>query len=179
MQEIWKDIPWYEWLYQVSDLGDIFKLPDRQYLKWKILNKQTDKWWYKYVWLSNNIKRKMTKVHRLVALTFIPNPENKTQVNHINWIKYDNRVENLEWCTPRENIIHSFEKLWKKWSLLWKVWKLHHSSKQVKQYLICWKFIKTRESIWIINKELWFDISSISKCCNWKLKTAYKYIWKY
>lgn len=68
---------------------------------------------YPYVTLCQNGKPKSIKVHRLVATAFIDNTENKPEINHINGIKTDNRVENLEWCTSKENSVHKTEVLGK------------------------------------------------------------------
>ena len=107
MEEIWKDIPEYEGLYQVSNLGNIKSLEKSKgwcKIKEKTLKLRIDKDGYYRVILSKNSKPKMFLVHRLVAQAFIPNPNNLPEINHKNEIKTDNRVENLEWCTQLYNL---------------------------------------------------------------------------
>ena len=103
-KEIWKDIPNYEGMYQVSNLGRVksLKRGKQHFLKcWEHCSG------YIHVGLSINFKRKTFKVHRLVMLAFVG--ESDLQVNHKNGIKADNRLENLEYCTRSENIIHAFK----------------------------------------------------------------------
>jgi hypothetical protein len=76
----------------------------------KSIHQRTDRKGYKRVRLCNNNIHRFVFVHRLVALAFIPNPENKPQINHKNGVKDDNSVENLEWCTASENILDAFKR---------------------------------------------------------------------
>ncbi len=103
--EEWRNVVGYEGLYQVSNLGRIKSL---QRKKPRIVKPDIIHTGYLRVMLYKDGKTKKHYTHVLVAKSFIPNPENKSDVNHINGIKTDNRVENLEWVTRSENIIHAF-----------------------------------------------------------------------
>lgn len=175
--EIWKDISWYEWLYQVSNLGNVKSLNYLWHWNNKLLKPYLNKYYYVTIWKKYDYKHIF--IHRLVALAFIENLENKKEVNHINWIKTDNRIENLEWVTRSENQKHRFDILWHKWTWKWKKYWLHFWSKKINQYNLQWNFIKSWDSLSRIKNELWIDSWSICKCCKWKNKTAWWYIWKY
>ena len=111
MVEIWRDIDGYNGLYQVSNLGRVKSV--ERYTKHnvsKICKRRerflgsTNEYGYRVVGLYKDGKQKLYKVHRLVAQTFIPNPNNLPEINHINEIRNDNRVENLEWCDRDYNL---------------------------------------------------------------------------
>lgn len=99
-EEIWKPIVGYEKYYEVSNFGRVRRI---HYIT---LSKSRNE--YLRAHISKNNKPKNVLVHRLVAEAFLPNPENKPQVNHINGDKADNRVENLEWNTVSENTLHAW-----------------------------------------------------------------------
>ena len=107
--EVWKDIPGYEGYYQASTLGNIRSVSRKTrsgYHTGKVLKQRTNHLGYKKVFLCKEGKQKLFSVHRLVALTFIPNPCNLPQVNHKDEVKANNNVFNLEWCTAAYNITY-------------------------------------------------------------------------
>lgn len=115
-KEVWKDIKGYEGHYQVSNLGRVKRLP-KEVMQWnhqlqkeipisypkRYLKAEVVKEGYRRFTLSLGNKQERVQAHRLVAENFIPNPESKPQVHHINHITHDNRVENLMWVTAKEN----------------------------------------------------------------------------
>lgn len=115
MEEIWMPVVGYEDIYIVSSLGAVKRIKtqtNNQYGAGFVLKNNMNRG-YCSVQLHNGKSAKSMRVHRLVASAFIPNPENKPHINHINGIKHDNRIENLEWCTPSENEKHSYDVLGK------------------------------------------------------------------
>ena len=104
MTEVWKDVVGYEGLYQVSNTGKIKSLKlNREVFKNRIVKGRGNKDGYVKCLLSNKGKCEQKYLHKIIAETFIPNPENKPQVDHINCNSLDNRVENLRWCNQKEN----------------------------------------------------------------------------
>lgn len=116
-KEIWKDIPGYEGLYQASRSGKIRSMSRRldyrtgsRMIDGRILRPALSKEGYLRVCLCREGEEKNGKVHRLICLTFLPNPENKPHVNHKDGNKLNNHVDNLEWCTASYNQRHAFAK---------------------------------------------------------------------
>lgn len=172
-----KDFPNYE----ITDDGKVFSKHYRG-SGWKMELKQHNILGYLHVNLRKNGRTCGKMVHRLVAEAFIPNPENKPQVNHKNGNKTDNRVGNLEWATASENMVHCVEKLSRKKSIHWKGKSggKHPTSRKVIRITLDGKTTKTYDSISEAAKDNNTSWGNISKCCGkYGRKTCVGYKWKY
>lgn len=172
--EVWKDVVAYEGVYQVSNLGNVKSMrmwssvQGRYIHREKVLRQQKSASGYLQVNLKKECTRKLGLVHRLVAEAFIPNPDHKREVNHINGIKTDNRVENLEWNTSRENKIHAKE-----------IGLAKHHVKAVVQCDLNGVPLKEWKSIREAAKRTNTEEKNISACCRGRRYSAGGYIWKY
>lgn len=165
--EIWRDITGYEELYQVSNLGRVKSLGNDKNRKEKILKPSKNKCGYLTICLHNDNKIKNFKVHRLVAEAFIPNPENKPEVNHEDGNKENCCVSNLTWATKSENMMHAYKK------------NLINTRKVVLQFDNNNNLVKEWFSIREAERSLKIKHQSICRCCLGKRKTAGGYKWEY
>lgn len=187
MQEVWKDIIGYEGLYQVSNLGRVKSLQrvvkrtnGRPYTaKEKILGQfysGRDKDYLKS-YLSKNGKKKSYQIHRLVAIAFIPNVQNKPQVNHIDGNKSNNNILNLEWCTNSENQIHAYRMGLNHVKSL--KGYLNPCSKEVIKCDLDGNEIECFGSMKEAERMTGIHYTNISACCKGKTKTAGGFKWIY
>ena len=162
--------------YSVTDDGRVFSLNYNHTGKKKEVKPSITNWGYFRVGLYNKVsKRKKIMVHRLVALTFIPNPDNLPEVNHKDENKTNNMVGNLEWCSIKYNNTYGtrLERVSKK--------NLNRTDliKPIRQFTKDGLFIKEYPSLKEAARQTGFYQSAISQCCKGIRKSAYKYIWRY
>jgi hypothetical protein len=136
---------------------------------------------YKSIRLYKNSKAKYYQIHRLIGQQFIPNPNNKPQINHIDSIRNNNNINNLEWCDNSHNQKHAYKYGFQKVNKngLGKFGKLNGNSKKVYQYDLNGSLIKIWDSMADVNRELGVLVSCISNCCSGKIKTSGGFIWKH
>ncbi len=158
---MWKPILGYENHFEISDGGIIRRLSNLKILKPHVTNRG----YLRIALCVNKVSKKYT-VHRLVALSFIPNPKNKEYVNHIDGDKLNNCVNNLEWATHNENETHAFNNNLKQ-------------RKTVVQYDMNNNKLNEFTSAYAASLSTKIARSSIFECCNGKLNTAGNYIWKF
>ena len=171
--EIWKPIKDYENEYEISNYGEVKSLA-RNTTKGKILKSFLQNG-YLRVMLSKNNKKRWYSIHRLVAETFILNSENKPQINHKDGNKLNNHVDNLEWCTASENIVHSINNKLR----TIKNGGQHKLSKKVYQFNLDGEVVKIWDSLNDIHRELGISAGNISNCCNGKKKSIKGFVWRY
>ena len=176
--EIWKDIKGYEGFYQASNFGRVKSLERidalGHRLKEKILNPQINSCGYYRLTFCKQSIVKRYYVHRLVWEAFNGTIPENMQVNHINEIKIDNRLENLNLMTAKENMNYGTRNTRSAKKLI-----NGKCSKTVLQYDLQDNLIKEYPSIHQAYRETGFDYRHIIKCCKGKRKTAYGFKWQY
>lgn len=171
MKELWKDIPNFEGLYQVSNLGRVKSFRQGTKHRWEpdyILKSSLANNGYCQVTLYDNTKRKKFLVHRLVAEAFIPNPDNLPQINHKDEDPTNNAASNLEWCTARYNNAYGTAR----------IRSIDSKSKPVEQLTLDGKLIAIYRSTRIASELLGIKKGSIKAVIGTKYQ-CHGYLWRY
>ena len=171
MEEIWKDIEGYEGLYQVSNMGNVRSLNYHLTGKTQILRPRFNGRGYLRVILCKDRKGKGHSVHRLVAATFLPNPDGLPQVDHIDEDKTNNRVENLEWCDCAHNINHGTHNE--------RIASARLNNPRISKRVRCVETGKVYPSQSEVARQTGIAKSNISAACRGKYKTAGGFHWEY
>lgn len=166
-KEIWKDIPEYEGLYKISSTGRVLGLKSN-----KILKPKTSNSGYFEVSLSKDGKTKMYILHRIVAKVFVPNPNNKETVNHIDENKKNNNFDNLEWLSIKENNSYGSRAEKENFVLAQKTRKACY------QYDLEGNLISFFLSQNQASKETGLSLSSISNCMRGKTSQVHGYVFR-
>ena len=177
-----KDIPGYEGRYSASADGRIYSHKTKRWLKPNISRNG-----YESVELFNKGMRKRMLIHRLIAIAFIPNPENKEQVNHRDENKRNNSIENLEWSTRKENMNYGTRTLRQINSTDYTSEKRKNiarengkaAAKPVLQISRTGEIINRFDSIVEAQRALCVKRSHIVECCRGKRKSSNGYLWRY
>ena len=172
--EIWKKVPWFP-LYSVSNIGRVKKENYNKTGQERIFLPKPSGRWYIIIHVGG---KKFLSLHRMIAFTFlwIP-PWEEYQVNHIDGCKTNNKISNLEWVTPRQNVRHSFDSLYRISSP--PRWMKNPSSKKIYQCYKDWSKIKLWHWVRAVAEHLWYDHSAIVKCCKWKQNYHKWFRWEY
>ena len=185
MEEIWKSVNGYDGFYEVSNQGRVRSVnrfvmqvingvQTKCLYKGRILKFTTDNSGYPMVTLSALGKIKTFRIHRLVADVFIENPESKKTVNHINAIKTDNRIENLEWATQLENNQHAINTgLGKRNTIKGKVRRT-----AISQFTLDGIWIADFNSIASASEKYGYSCCCVGRCVSGKTKTSHGFLWK-
>lgn len=165
-----KDVVGFEGLYEVSDLGKV-----RNAKTLRALKPQVRQHGYLSVWLYGETT-KQKSIHRMVAEAFCPNPNKKSEVNHKNEDKTDNRAENLEWVTHKENSQYGTRPM--------RIGSKHHNgklSRAIEQYSFDGKLIATYESLAEAERQTGYAKGNICRCAKGdpKYSHAYGFLWRY
>jgi len=169
MEEIWRDVIGYEGLYQVSNLGNVKSLNYRYQKTERIIKPRDAGRGYYKVMLYKDCKHEERLVHRLVAQAFVPNPENKHHVHHLDGIRNNNRADNLQWVTGSEHgiIDGRGDRL--------------NMRRPVCQFDLKGNLIAEFPSAWEAQRQTGIWQQNISHCClgKYHLKTAGGFVWKF
>lgn len=176
--EVWKNIEKYPG-YQVSNLGRVRSLNYRRTGQVMVLKPRKNNWGYLQVILCKDGKQKTCTVHRLVAIAFIPNPDNLPCINHKDENKENNCVENLEWCSVAYNNTYANRHKKVAEKLCGILTNRADQSKRVAQYTLGGVLVAIYPSIMEAARQTGFSQGNISNCCLVRYKQAYGYIWCY